>query len=281
MAGDPLLAEKPGHDFMGVLAGLPSQDLDLGGRGGIVATMSGEEIAGKGSGIAKLTGGVAIINVGGATETEVKERKDLVDDAFHTTKAAVEEGVVPGGGVALIRALPALDRVKAVSEDEKYGVNIVRFHKWTGHNGWDGVMRADDPMEFDEKRTRLFDNIHAEFKKRGIYVGWSTIFTIKADDTLAKYIPNFPEIKAGISKRGAGMFSDSLYPLQTVATDIQDYFIALTVKWLNRKNTVTGRSTTAPTYGMIIRHPAIQHVSTTASRTIAPAARPSTKQNRP
>jgi outer membrane biosynthesis protein TonB len=57
MAGDPLLAEKPGHDFMGVLAGLPSQDLDLGGRGGIVATMSGEEVAGKGSGVAKLTGG--------------------------------------------------------------------------------------------------------------------------------------------------------------------------------------------------------------------------------
>ena len=57
MAGDPLLAERPGHDFMGVLAGLPSQDLDLGGRGGIVATMSGEEVAGKGSGVAKLTGG--------------------------------------------------------------------------------------------------------------------------------------------------------------------------------------------------------------------------------
>ena len=122
----------------------------------------------------------------------------------------------------------------------KYGVNIVRMHKWTGHNGWDGVMRADDPMEFDEERTRLFDNMHAELKKRGIYVGWSTIFALKADDAMAKYIPNMPEIRAAIPQRGTGLFTNSLYPLQNFATDIQDYFIALTVKWLNRTNTATG-----------------------------------------
>jgi hypothetical protein len=122
----------------------------------------------------------------------------------------------------------------------KYGVNIVRMHKWTGHNTWDGVMRADDPLEFDEERTRLFDNMHAELKQRGIYVGWSTIFALKADDALAKYIPNMPEIRAAIPNRGTGLFTNSLYPLQTFATDIQDHFIALTVKWLNRTNTATG-----------------------------------------
>jgi len=122
----------------------------------------------------------------------------------------------------------------------KYGVNIVRMHKWTGHNGWDGVMRADDPMAFDEEPTRRFDNMHAELKKRGIYVGWSTIFALKADEKMTRYIPNMPEIRAAIPKRGSGLFTNSLYPLQTFATDIQDYFIALTVKWLERTNTVTG-----------------------------------------
>jgi chaperonin GroEL len=76
--------------------------------------------------LAKLSGGVAVINVGGATETEVKERKDLVDDAFHTTKAAVEEGVVPGGGVALLNAVPAVDAIRNKAKgDEKIGVDIV------------------------------------------------------------------------------------------------------------------------------------------------------------
>jgi len=76
--------------------------------------------------LAKLTGGVALINVGGATETEVKERKDLVDDAFHATKAAAEEGVVPGGGVVYIRALEAVDRARERARgDEKTGCDIV------------------------------------------------------------------------------------------------------------------------------------------------------------
>jgi chaperonin GroEL len=75
--------------------------------------------------LAKLSGGVAIINVGAATETEMKEKKARVEDALHATRAAVEEGVVPGGGVALIRAQSALDKIKG-SEDEKVGVEIVR-----------------------------------------------------------------------------------------------------------------------------------------------------------
>ena len=76
--------------------------------------------------LAKLAGGVAVIRVGGATEIEVKERKDRVDDAMHATRAAVEEGILPGGGVALLRATEASKRVKTENEDQKHGVDIVR-----------------------------------------------------------------------------------------------------------------------------------------------------------
>jgi chaperonin GroEL len=75
--------------------------------------------------LAKLVGGVAVIKVGAATETEMKEKKARVEDAMHATRAAVEEGIVPGGGVALVRALGAIDKVKADS-DEQIGINIVR-----------------------------------------------------------------------------------------------------------------------------------------------------------
>jgi len=76
--------------------------------------------------LAKLSGGVAVIKVGGSTEVEVKERKDRVEDALHATRAAVEEGIVPGGGVALLRAAKALEELKAENEDQKTGINIVR-----------------------------------------------------------------------------------------------------------------------------------------------------------
>ena len=95
--------------------------------------------------LAKLSGGVAVINVGAATETEMKEKKDRVDDALHATRAAVEEGVVPGGGVALIRATQTLDKL-AVPEDEKFGLDIVRRAveapaRWIAQNaGWEGAV---------------------------------------------------------------------------------------------------------------------------------------------
>ncbi|HEU4400804.1 MAG TPA: chaperonin GroEL [Candidatus Polarisedimenticolia bacterium] len=76
--------------------------------------------------LAKLVGGVAIIKVGAATETEMKEKKARVEDAMHATKAAVEEGIVPGGGIALIRAVPALEKLKEKNEDIQTGINIVR-----------------------------------------------------------------------------------------------------------------------------------------------------------
>jgi chaperonin GroEL len=76
--------------------------------------------------LAKLAGGVAVIRVGGATEVEVKEKKDRVDDALHATRAAVEEGILPGGGVALLRAAKVLDDVAADNPDQKTGIDIVR-----------------------------------------------------------------------------------------------------------------------------------------------------------
>src|SRR5207247_9336134 len=76
--------------------------------------------------LAKLAGGVAVINVAATTETEMKEKKARVEDALHATRAAVEEGIVPGGGVALLWCQKTLDKVKGTDDDEKIGVDIVR-----------------------------------------------------------------------------------------------------------------------------------------------------------
>ena len=76
--------------------------------------------------MAKLAGGVAVLYVGAATEVEMKEKKDRVDDALHATRAAVEEGIVAGGGVAYIRAIDSLDSLKGANEDENTGIAIIR-----------------------------------------------------------------------------------------------------------------------------------------------------------
>ena len=105
--------------------------------------------------LAKLVGGVAVIKVGAATETELKEKKARVEDAMHATRAAVEEGIVPGGGVALIRCIPALDKLK-LHEDEAIGVNIVKraleeparqIAQNAGHEGAVIVGRLRDSKE--------------------------------------------------------------------------------------------------------------------------------------
>jgi len=106
--------------------------------------------------LAKLAGGVAVIKVGGATETEVRERKDRVDDALNATRAAVEEGIVPGGGVALLRALKVLDTVKGANEDQKVGVNIVRralqapLRQIAENAGEDGAVVVGKILDKDE-----------------------------------------------------------------------------------------------------------------------------------
>ena len=103
--------------------------------------------------LAKLAGGVAVIRVGGATEIEVKERKDRVDDAMHATRAAVEEGIVPGGGTALLYAVRALESLKSGNEDQKIGINIVRkaiqvpARQIANNAGEDGAVIVGKMME--------------------------------------------------------------------------------------------------------------------------------------
>ncbi len=102
--------------------------------------------------LAKLSGGVAVINVGAATETEMKEKKARVDDAMHATKAAREEGIVPGGGVALLRAGKVLDTLVLTDEEEKIGVKIVKkaleapFKQIVFNAGEDGSIKMNDVM---------------------------------------------------------------------------------------------------------------------------------------
>jgi chaperonin GroEL len=103
--------------------------------------------------LAKLAGGVAVIRVGGATEIEVKERKDRVDDALNATRAAVQEGVVPGGGVALVQAIKGLDKVKGANSDQEAGVAIVRralqapMRQIAENAGVDGAVVAGKVLE--------------------------------------------------------------------------------------------------------------------------------------
>ncbi|OLE66017.1 MAG: molecular chaperone GroEL [Acidobacteria bacterium 13_1_20CM_2_68_14] len=109
--------------------------------------------------LAKLVGGVAIIKVGAATETEMKEKKSRVEDAMHATKAAVEEGIVPGGGVALVRAIPALEKVKEKQEDVQTGINIVRraleepIRQIAINAGYEGSIVVQQAKEKDKPAT--------------------------------------------------------------------------------------------------------------------------------
>jgi chaperonin GroEL len=95
--------------------------------------------------LAKLAGGVAVLHIGAATETEMKEKKARVEDALHATRAAVEEGIVPGGGVAYLRCLPAVDALD-LGGAEKYGADIVRraleepLRQIVGNGGWEGSV---------------------------------------------------------------------------------------------------------------------------------------------
>jgi chaperonin GroEL len=123
--------------------------------------------------LAKLVGGVAVIKVGAATETELKEKKARVEDAMHATRAAVEEGIVPGGGVALLRCVPALEKLK-LEGDENIGVNIVKraleepLRQIAQNAGWEGpvvigrVREAKDPnFGFDAERGEFCDLVQA------------------------------------------------------------------------------------------------------------------------
>jgi chaperonin GroEL len=119
--------------------------------------------------LAKLAGGVAVIRVGGASEVEVKERKDRVDDALHATRAAVEEGIVPGGGVALARASLILAKVKADNDDQRVGIDIIRkaiqvpLRQIAENAGEDGAVISGKVLDKDEYAYG-FDAQSGEFK---------------------------------------------------------------------------------------------------------------------
>ena len=123
--------------------------------------------------LAKLAGGVAVIKVGGASEVEVKERKDRVDDALHATRAAVEEGIVPGGGTALLYATRALDGLQGVNEAQTRGIDIIRraitapVKQIAENAGFDGAVvagklldQSDENLGFNAS-TDIYENLKA------------------------------------------------------------------------------------------------------------------------
>jgi chaperonin GroEL len=125
--------------------------------------------------LAKLVGGVAVIKVGAATETEMKEKKARVEDAMHATRAAVEEGIVPGGGVALARCAAALDKVKAEG-DEQIGINIVKraitepLRQIVENAGEEGAVILGKVLESKEANYgfNAFSNEYEDLVKAGV-----------------------------------------------------------------------------------------------------------------
>ena len=122
--------------------------------------------------LAKLAGGVAVIYVGAASEVEMKEKKDRFDDALHATRAALEEGIIPGGGVAFIRAISALDNLKGENEDEQTGIQIVRraleepLRQIVANAGMEGSVVVNKVKELEgdngfNARTEVYEDLHA------------------------------------------------------------------------------------------------------------------------
>jgi chaperonin GroEL len=171
--------------------------------------------------LAKLAGGVAVIRVGGASEVEVKERKDRVDDALHATRAAVEEGVVAGGGVPLARASLILSKLKADNDDQRFGIEIVRkavqapLRQIAENAGEDGAVIAGKTLDRDEYNWG-FDAQAGEFKdlvKAGIVDPTKVVRTALQDAasvagllvTTEAMVAEKPERKAPAMPGGGGM----------------------------------------------------------------------------
>ena len=170
--------------------------------------------------LAKLAGGVAVIRVGGASEVEVKERKDRVDDALHATRAAVEEGVVAGGGVPLARASLILSKLKADNDDQRFGIEIVRkavqtpLRQIAENAGEDGAVIAGKILDRDEYNWG-FDAQTGEFKdlvKAGIVDPTKVVRTALQDAasvagllvTTEAMVAEKPEKKAPAMPPGGG-----------------------------------------------------------------------------
>ncbi len=172
--------------------------------------------------LAKLAGGVAQINVGAATEAEMKEKKARVEDALHACRAAVEEGILPGGGVALLRAMPALDKVKA-SGDEKIGVDIIRraivapIKQIAQNAGLDGSIVAQKVMEstdtnfgYDALAKRYGDMVKfgvivpTKVERAALQNGASIASLLLTTDAIVSEIPEKKEAPA--MPPGGGMY---------------------------------------------------------------------------
>jgi len=171
--------------------------------------------------LAKLAGGVAVLNVGGATEFEVKERKDRVDDALNATRAAVEEGVVAGGGVALLNAIKILDKVKSANNDQKVGIDIVGralqtpLRQIAENAGADGAVVAGKILE-NKSRNYGFDaqsEKYTDMFKAGIIDPTKVVRTALQDAasiaglliTTEAMVAEKPEKKEAASMPGGGM----------------------------------------------------------------------------
>ncbi|HUR82533.1 MAG TPA: TCP-1/cpn60 chaperonin family protein, partial [Thermoanaerobaculia bacterium] len=172
--------------------------------------------------LAKLVGGVAVIKVGAATETEMKEKKARVEDAMHATKAAVEEGIVPGGGVALLRAVEAVEKVQAEG-DMKVGVNVIKraleepFRQIVFNAGLEGsvllndVRKAGGTMGFDARTEKMVDMIEngiidpAKVTKQALLNASSIAGLMLTTEALISEIKEDDKKEAGGGMPGGGM----------------------------------------------------------------------------
>ena len=171
--------------------------------------------------LAKLAGGVAVIKVGGASEIEVKERKDRVDDALHATRAAVEEGIVPGGGTALLYATKALEGLKGANDDQTRGIDIVRkalqspLRQIAENAGHDGAVVAGKLLEGKDEtlgfnaQTEVYENL----VKAGVIDPTKVVRTALQDAasvaglliTTEAAVSELPEDKPAMAMGGGGM----------------------------------------------------------------------------
>jgi len=172
--------------------------------------------------LAKIVGGVAVINVGASTETEMKEKKARVEDALHATKAAVEEGVVPGGGVALLRCISALEKIK-LEHDQQVGVNIVRraleepIRQIAGNAGLEGsvvvehVKKEKETMGFDASSEKYVDMLEAgiidptKVTRYALQNAASVAGLMLTTEVMVTEIPEEKKAPAGGHQHGGGM----------------------------------------------------------------------------
>ncbi len=163
--------------------------------------------------LAKLSGGVAVIRVGAATETELKEKKHRVEDALSATRAAVEEGIVPGGGVALINAIPALDNVKMAYDDEQTGVQIVRralevpMKKIAANAGQDGAV--------------ILQEVRRQQKEKNNYKIGYNVLTNEYVDTIAAGFPDPAKVTRGAVENAASIAS-MILTTEVLITDVPE-----------------------------------------------------------